>query len=229
MENTSYDSLKIDPGEVLRYLGYGTSRPDPMVAAQLTEAIRAAERLAKPAAVYRSFAIRRTEGDFALEGTSLILAGETARTMLASCSHCLLLAATAGSALDAEIRRRQIRDMAAALIFDSAASCAVEALCDRLTADLEREYESRGQFLTDRFSPGYGDLDLAIQPAIIRTLSADKSIGVTVTSGMLLLPVKSVTAIIGIADTPQPKRISGCAHCKMNTTCKFRKAGTTCA
>lgn len=229
MIDTNYDNLKIDPAEVLRYLGYGTSRPDPVVAAQLEEAIRAAERLTKPAAVYRSFPLRRKDEGIALENTNLVLTGETARSMLAECERCILLAVTAGSALDGEIRRRQVRDMAGALLFDSAASCAAETICDRLTDDLEREYETRGLFLTDRFSPGYGDLPLEIQPAVIRTLAADKVIGITVTSGMLLLPVKSVTAIIGIADTPQPKRITGCSHCKMNTTCNFRKAGTTCA
>lgn len=229
MIDTRHYRLTIDRGEVLRYLGYGSAKPDAAVAAQLDEAIQKAERLAKPAAVYRSFSIRDTGYGFQLENTRLRLTGNTARVMLSGCSGCLLLAATVGSAMDAEIRRRQIRDMSGALIFDSASSSAVENLCDRLTADLERDYESRGLFLTDRFSPGYGDLPLDIQPDIIRTLAADKAIGVTVTSGLLLTPVKSVTAFIGISDTPQPKRITGCSHCRMNRTCAFRKAGTNCA
>ncbi len=229
MIETKNYNLMIDPEEVLRYLGYGQNEPDPAVAVQLEEAVRAAERIAKPAAVYRSFPVRNTSGGILLEGTNLLLPGSTARTMLQECSRCILLAATVGSAIDLEIRRRQIRDMTGALIFDSAAGCAVEALCEQLTGELEQEYQSKGQYLTDRFSPGYGDLPLSLQPDIIRTLAAERTIGLSVTSGLLLMPVKSVTAFIGVSDLQQPRRITGCAHCSMNTTCKFRKAGTTCA
>ena len=40
------------------------------------------------------------------------------------------------------------------------------------------------------FQSGYGDLPLDIQPAIVRTLEADKKLGMTVTDSNLLVPVK---------------------------------------
>lgn len=69
----------------------------------------------------------------------------------------------------------------------------------------------------------------SLQPDIIRTLSADRLTGLTVSSSMHLIPTKSVTAFIGISDRPQPHFITGCQKCSMKGSCKFRKAGTDCA
>ena len=55
-----------------------------------------------------------------------------------------------------------------------------------------------------------------------------RRIGVACTDTLLMTPQKTVSALIGLADKPQPARIRGCAHCSMNRTCTLRKAGTTC-
>lgn len=164
-----------------------------------------------------------------LEGTSILLTGRDAASFLEDCDSCIMIAVTIGHRVDEELRRLQITDMSGAVILDSCASSAVESICSQFEADLEAEYESRGFFLTDRFSPGYGDLPIHLQPAICRALSTEKTIGLSTTSGMLMTPTKSVTAFIGIANRPQPKKLSGCARCRMNETCNFRKAGITCA
>ena len=81
---------------------------------------------------------------------------------------------------------------------------------------------------TDRFSPGYGDLPLDLQPALCAALDAQRRLGLTVTDSLLLNPVKSVTAVIGLSPTPQPARIRGCGYCNFRENCQFRKEGTTC-
>ena len=55
-----------------------------------------------------------------------------------------------------------------------------------------------------------------------------ETLALTVSAGGLMIPSKSVTAVIGISRRPQPKKISGCAGCRMRETCNFRKAGKTC-
>lgn len=170
-----------------------------------------------------------SDSELYLKGTSIRLPGIDALSFLEGCHSCILMAVTIGRRVDEELRRRQITDMSGAVILDSCASSAVESICNQLEADLEVEFEGRGLFLTDRFSPGYGDLPLDLQPAICRTLSTEKNIGLSITGGMLMMPTKSVTAFIGIADRPQPKKLTGCAHCRMNKTCNYRKAGVTCA
>ena len=48
------------------------------------------------------------------------------------------------------------------------------------------------------------------------------------TESLLLNPVKSVTAVIGLSDRPQMARIRGCAYCQMRERCTLRKGGKHC-
>ena len=51
--------------------------------------------------------------------------------------------------------------------------------------------------MTRRFSPGYGDLPLSVQPAFAQELDLE-SLGVAVTDSYLLVPQKSITALVGV-------------------------------
>ena len=81
---------------------------------------------------------------------------------------------------------------------------------------------------TWRFSPGYGDLPLETQGDFLRTVDAEKRLGVTLSPGGLCIPTKTVTAVIGLSDSPVSKGKRGCAICRMAKTCQFRKKGEHC-
>ena len=211
--------------EALRYLGV----PDPAPAAVREQAERVAQRLCsalRPRWVWRVFPLERTEAGFALSGAAVTLTGDTARTMLVQCHSAALLACTLGAEFDALLRSEQARDMSGAAVLDALGSAYVEAGC----GGAEQEIAARlpGRFLTDRFSPGYGDLPLALQSTLCALLDTPRRLGVTVGESFLMNPCKSVTAVIGLSDTPQPARVRGCGYCTMRETCQFRKEGTTC-
>ena len=92
-----------------------------------------------------------------------LLSGQDIRSHLSGCTDCILLAATLGAQVDALIRRAQVRDMEQALWLDAAASAAIEEVCDTAQRQIA---EQLGQSLTHRFSCGYGDLPLSIQPQL---------------------------------------------------------------
>lgn len=54
--------------------------------------------------------------------------------------------------------------------------------------------------LTMRYSPGYGDLDISANRDILNVLDAHRKIGVTVTNTGIMIPRKSVVALIGITN-----------------------------
>lgn len=225
-------NINIDSNEVLRYLGYGTlnskAPPDPGIMSQIADCSEEVREAAAPLCTYRILDIEKHENEIRLKNSSLILTGKTANEMLSDCSSCVVLAATLGRSVDRLLRRRQIKDMSSAVIIDSCANSGIESVCEQITEDLRTSFGRQNKYITDRFSPGYGDLPLELQPDIIRTLSADRAIGLTVSGSLLLIPSKSVTAFIGISDRPQPALITGCRNCSMKDRCRFRKAGTTC-
>lgn len=115
---------------------------------------------------------------------------------LDGCRDAILLAVTLGAATDREIKKASATDISLAYALDCAACAAIERFADELCDSVAAELVGRG--LTERFSPGYGDLSLEYQPTIAEILGAGKLIGVGVNDSLLLSPSKSVTAIVGI-------------------------------
>jgi len=231
-------NVKINKAEVLRYMGY---HPDSYsnrdgetffyesdISEQLAQAIADIERTSIPKYTYKVFELDRSHGSITLSGTSVSIPGRDADRLLAECSSCIIFAATVGLVCDQMIRKKQIADMASALMLDCCASSAIESICDQLNDDLEKEYSSRGLFLTERYSPGYGDMPLDLQTSLCALLQTTKLIGLSVTPGLTLTPTKSVTAIIGISETPQTVKAKSCIDCRLKETCCYNAAGQTC-
>lgn len=215
----------INPWEVLRYLGgSGKSAPEELLDT-VRDCGREIQAVARPRAVWRRFPL---EAETTLSGTSLTLTGEDIRTHLAGCEACILMAATLGADVERLLMHTQVSDMARALILDSCASAAVENICNNLEADLRRQVEAQGRFLTDRYSPGYGDLPIALQGAFCALLNTQRQIGLTVSGSNLLIPRKSVTAVLGISRLPRSARSSGCQNCNLFESCTIRKSGAVC-
>ena len=104
----------------------------------------------------------------------------------------------------------------------------VEQTADAAEQTLRNEEREEGQFLTGRFSPGYGDYPIAVQNDLLRLLDAPRKIGLCATPAHLLTPRKSVTAVLGVAGHPVTGRRAGCANCALRERCAYRKEGKTC-
>ena len=101
----------------------------------------------------------------------------------------------------------------------------IEEYCDYCEEEMKKK---TGGFYTTRFSAGYGDYPISLQGEFIRVLSADKLIGLTATENHILVPRKSVTAVIGITDKEQAEIKNKCDGCNMKNMCRFRKEGLNC-
>ena len=157
-----------------------------------------------------------------------LTAGRDIRLHLGDSPQTLLFAATLGPGVDALLRRLAATNVAAAAAADALASALVEQVCDEYETLLRRDWQQTGLYLTGRFSPGYGDYPLAAQPVLCRLLDTHRAIGLSTAPSCMLTPCKSVTALLGIGDTPRRGHRAGCATCALRTTCAYRKRGTFC-
>lgn len=103
-----------------------------------------------------------------------------------------IFAATLGVGADMLISRYSLINPSRAVMLDGAAGAMIECFCDKVTAE---HFGARAQ---ERFSPGYGDLPLQIQSTLLNMLDANLKIGLTLSESLMLLPTKSVTAIVPI-------------------------------
>lgn len=223
--------------EVLRYLGAG--KAETPEALEYAEAIRRTARQffsqldeqLNPKRLYRVFSLRHEpDGETTLLDSHgrpvLSLPGQLAKRLLADCQQAALLLATLGAPFDALLRTQQARDMAEAAILDACGNVLVEEICDQLERDIQQAYPQL--YLTDRFSPGYGDLPLHLQGELLAALDAQRQAGICLTDSCLMTPAKTVTAIVGLARQPQAAKIRGCAFCNLRDQCTFRKDGKRC-
>ena len=110
------------------------------------------------------------------------------------------------------------------------AAAMIETCCDEVNDALRHMAEREGLYCRPRFSPGYGDCPLTAQRSIVDALNATRLIGLTVTPTSLLMPTKSVTAVIGLFDgeVHDAQSRPTCNICRMREHCRFRAAHTTC-
>ena len=205
--------------EVLRYLGYAGQTVTPELEARVDAACGLCSKLARPASVLSSYRA---------DALPLSLPGQSIAEHLQSAIEVVLFAVTLGHDIDRELRRLSVTDPLGQVLLDAAATAAVEREANRVEAQVRSDAAARGLFCSWRFSPGYGDLPLDVQASLLRTLNATRRLGITLTQNNLMVPTKSVTAIVGIHPNPQPGLASSCAVCELSEFCALRTRGGTC-
>lgn len=123
---------------------------------------------------------------------------ENLKTNLAGCDEAVLFAATIGLGIDRLIARYGRTSPVKALFLQAIGAERIETLCDTFNAWVKEEALAKGKTTVARYSPGYGDLPLAVQKDFMTLLDCSRRIGVTLNDSLLMTPSKSVTAIIGI-------------------------------
>jgi len=189
---------EIPQEEALRYLGV-RGAPDEILRRDLARCAALLLEEIRPRTCWRLFPLGE---DGLLAGTAFRPEGQAIRRHLAGCGQVIVLAATLGMEAETLLRRVQSRSISDALLLDALASAAVERLCDLLCEDLARRMAPAR--LTPRFSPGYGDFPLSQQRTLCEVLNVGRLLGVSLTSGDLMIPRKSVTALLGVREPPEP-------------------------
>ncbi|MDR1116965.1 MAG: methionine synthase [Oscillospiraceae bacterium] len=208
--------------EVLRYLGRRNQEVSPQLDSLIEECMLLMGEAAAPRHVRKTFGIQLRSDGIQVENSGLLLCGEDISRHLTGCGSVVLLAATLSVPADNLIRRWENADLTRSLVLDACAGQLIEQYLDEIEAQICHEAGETGLTVTSRFSPGYGDLPLDIQPKLLAVLDAGKKIGLTCTESLILLPRKSVTAILGLGKGVHDKP-EGCEGCLLNKTCAFRK------
>jgi hypothetical protein len=123
---------------------------------------------------------------------------------LRDCGEILLIGATGGSEIVAMIRECAERDrMTRSVVLDAVASEMVDASLDWLCNYFNRELMRENKRLSRRrFSAGYGDFSLKDQHSIYDLLDL-KRIDIDINESAILIPEKSVTAIVRIENSEE--------------------------
>lgn len=181
--------------EIYRYLRLEGNAPDAATAADVERNLK---RLEEAVSVRHVASLRPVTkekdaivfGDFST--TSAVL-----QQNMKTSEYALLFAMTLGPAVDRLISRLLITSKADAFITDACCAEYLESYANAYCARVREEAAKQGFIGHPRFSPGFADFGLEFQWPLIRSLQADKRMHIALTQGNMLIPTKTITALMG--------------------------------
>ena len=172
--------------EVCAYMRMGGRRPDGALAERVEALVSDVRGVLRPAHVWRRVGIE----DVPCPSSTLL-------RHLAGCVSAFLVCGTLGAGVDALQRRLSAVSGADALIGQAIGAAFMERWMDETESRIQAEL-APGEEMVRRYSPGYGDWPLEAQRGLLAALDTPRAIGVSLTDSMLMVPSKSVSAVIGV-------------------------------
>ena len=217
-----FSSLSITADKIYAEIGYSKIQPDEQVVALTESLLKEIQDFTAPAFTFNIFD-GRIEGETVYIGEDTNLQIGPILSALLQGSECFaLFAATAGNAFQQyqnELKKED--DILKSYMVDIIGSCIAEGAGDYMESLLEKEIE--GYKHTARFSPGYCGWHLSGQKELFRLLGGNPC-GITLSDVCLMIPIKSISGIIGIGRNVKEK-LYGCYYCDLKTCYKRRSIG----
>lgn len=194
----------------------------------IEDCINEIKDIINPNHVLEKSKVKITKDSVLLNDLDIVLEGESIKDHLKNSLSCVIMATTLGAAIDRKILYYEKIDMTKAIVLNACATVAIEEYCDSIEEEIKVDANNNGKETVWRYSPGYGDLKLDVQLDILNSLDAQRKIGLTVSDHNILIPRKSVTAIVGIVEKEHKLKKRGCNECSNFKNCQFRRSGEKC-
>ena len=183
----TYSQLGIVPADVYEQMGYHGATPDAATSSEVAAVIGTVSQWLRPSFC---FFVSRQPGDFRL--------GRIIERQLHGAEAYAFFVCTAGTAYEAyQQQLTHEGDMVRTFIADALGSVIAERCADQMEQCLQASIDKLGWHHTNRFSPGYCGWHVAEQQRLF-PLFGGHTCGVRLTSSSLMIPIKSVSGIIGL-------------------------------
>lgn len=183
----SFEELGITPADVYEQMGYHDAQPDKATQQETAMILKEVSQWLRPQFSY--FVVNK-QPDF--EMGNIIL-----RQLRGSEAFALFICT---SGLEFETYQQRLKeqgDMVRVFIADALGSVIAEKCADQMEKALQESIDKLGWKHTNRFSPGYCGWHVS-QQQLLFPLFQGHTCGVTLTDSSLMLPIKSVSGIIGL-------------------------------
>ncbi len=183
----TYRDLAITAADVYGQMGYHSTLPDEATQRETALIIDNVREWARPRFC---FTVVSCLPDFEL--------GTVIMRQLRGAEAYALFVCTAGEEYEAyQQRLKREGDLVRVFIADALGSVVAEKCADRMEDALQRSIDKLGWHHTNRFSPGYCGWHVS-QQQLLFPLFNGHTCGITLTASSLMVPIKSVSGIIGL-------------------------------
>ncbi len=203
----TFNELDITEADVFELMGFELDlAPEPFPEI-LQVALEKAKKICRPTGGFSIF------GECGVNTTDKIISIETQQfhpdkiivTQLKSAQQIAIFVCTAGNAItDLANEMMTGGDIILGYALDTIGSVVADRTALKIQQELENNSFQKGLKISDRFSPGYCDWDVAEQHKLFSLLPPGFC-GVTLSASALMCPAKSVSGIIGIGKNLRQK------------------------
>ena len=219
-----YTDLHLPLNDVFEQMGYGDALPDDDVLSEVRTVEAMVAETARPKYCFTiADGVLNTDDDtLTINGTVLNVGRIISRQLRGSEAFALFVATAGREFEDLQMRLKDDDDMVRTFIADAFGSVTAERTADIMEEDLQSEISARGWMHTNRFSPGYCGWHVSEQQRLFPLLGVERPCGVSLTDSSLMVPIKSVSGVIGLG--PKVRKLEySCGLCDFKDCYKRRK------
>ena len=210
--NISFSDLSVTPEEVYEAMGYGAETPEEDIREIVEEVLEHVASFMIGRFTYFTTNGTLDRNTLQIAQTTLNIGSIISRQLKGS-EAFVLFAATAGQEFEEWMEKvKCCDDIVLQFIADSLGSCLAEKVADYMEKYLATEIASEGLKHTNRFSPGYCDWHVFEQQKLFSFFPTPSPCGIQLTDSSLMIPIKSVSGIIGIGTNVRKMEYS-CGLC----------------
>jgi len=218
----TFSELSVTQQEVYEAMGYGAETPGEDIREIVEEVLEHVASFMIGRFTYFTTSGTLDKNTLQIAQTALNIGSIISRQLKGS-EAFVLFAATAGQEFEEWMEKvKCCDDIVLQFIADSLGSCLAEKVADYMENCLATEIASEGLKHTNRFSPGYCDWHVSEQQKLFSLFPTPSPCGIRLTESSLMIPIKSVSGIIGIGTNVKRMEYS-CGLCTFER-CYKKKA-----
>ena len=203
-QEITFDDLNILPSEIYEQMGYGDAVPDADVQAEMSAVMERIKSVLRPR--FCCFSV-----------------GRIISRQLRGSQAFAFFVATAGEEFEQlQHRLKDEDDMVKVFVADAIGSVIAEKAADCMELSLQKAIDERGWRHTNRFSPGYCGWHVSQQQMLFPLFGEERPCGVSLTDSSLMVPIKSVSGVIGLGPSVRKLEYS-CGLCDFKDCYKRRR------
>lgn len=207
----SFEELGITPADVYEQMGYHDAQPDKATQQETAMILKEVSQWLRPQFSY--FVVNK-QPDFEM--------GNIILRQLRGSEAFALFVCTSGLEFETyQHRLKEQGDMVRVFIADALGSVIAEKCADQMEKALQESIDKLGWKHTNRFSPGYCGWHVS-QQQLLFPLFQGHTCGVKLTDSSLMVPIKSVSGIIGLGEKVRKLEYT-CGLCDFKQCYKRKK------
>ena len=207
----SFEELGITAADVYEQMGYHDAQPDKATQQETATILKEVSQWLRPRFSY--FVVNK-QPDF--EMGNIIL-----RQLRGSEAFALFICTSGLEFETYQHRLKEQGDMVRVFIADALGSVIAEKCADQMEKALQESIDKLGWKHTNRFSPGYCGWHVS-QQQLLFPLFQGHTCGVKLTDSSLMIPIKSVSGIIGLGEKVRKLEYT-CGLCDFKQCYKRKK------